>query len=276
MDILINNFSFHFKEVSYQNSLTETLLGWFCLGNFFKESNQSFYTPKNKFFYQFLKHTKHGDRVCCLNRKFVSSSISEIVRIIEKLFGFDLEISEEIEKFFGFITKVRTIFVDKVKSQFSDYRRINKDCFEKYISKKLANLPISKTLQQIDKADLLASSNSNSLYPIHKDSEWPEIKATQAIKQEDSNRLCELLNTGEWKNLNKSRFCKMKIYNPRDIVFQHMAVKEKVSNDRKNRYQEINRFRRGFITQNFAFVDIEELVRVGCYYTIFFCRFHLC
>ena len=53
---------------------------------------------------------------------------------------------------------------------------MKKDSFEKYINKKLANLPISKELQQIDKSDSLVSSDYISLYPsamAHKDSKWP-------------------------------------------------------------------------------------------------------
>ena len=49
------------------------------------------------------------------------------------------------------------------------------------------------------------------------------------------------------------------------MVFQHMSVKEKVFNDRKNRYKEINRFRNGDITQHMTSVDIEEVVRQGGY-----------
>ena len=42
-----------------------------------------------------------------------------------------------------------------------------------------------------------------------------------------------------------------------------MSVKENVFNDRKNRYEEINRFRNGDITQQLTSVDIEEVVRSG-------------
>ena len=40
----------------------------------------------------------------------------------------------------------------------------------------------------------------------------------------------------------------MRFYNPREFVFQHTTVKEKLFNDRKKRYEEINRFRNGDIT----------------------------
>ena len=87
---------------------------------------------------------------------------------------------------------------------------INKDSFEKCINEKLA------------------SSDFNSLSPAmaHKDSKWPKIQTAVAIKQEHSTRLCELFDTGEWKNLNKSGFFKVKYHNPKDFVFQHMAVKQ--------------------------------------------------
>ena len=44
-----------------------------------------------------------------------------------------------------------------------------------------------------------------------------------------------------------------------------MPVKEKVFNDRKNRYEEINRFRNGDITQHLTSVDTEGEVRTGEY-----------
>ena len=124
--------------------MTEDSLGWSCFGKYLKESNQSIYRIKNKYVRQFKKQTIHGGRVLCLNRKFVASSFSEIVRILGKRFGYDLKISELFEKFFDYNKQVTTYYVDKVESQFSDYRRINKDCFEKYMNKKLANLLTSK------------------------------------------------------------------------------------------------------------------------------------
>ena len=42
-----------------------------------------------------------------------------------------------------------------------------------------------------------------------------------------------------------------------------MSVQEKVFNDRKNRYEEINRFRNGGITQHLNSVDTEGVVRTG-------------
>ena len=84
--------------VSYKKSLTEASLGWSCLGRYFKESNQSFYTSKNQYLHQFIPESIHGGRVICLYRKFVSSSFHEIVQRLEKHFGYDLDTSELFEK----------------------------------------------------------------------------------------------------------------------------------------------------------------------------------
>ena len=76
---------------------------------------------------------------------------------------------------------------------------------EKYIDRKVAGIPVSKQLAVIDKSDLLVSSDYNSLYPsamAHPDSNWPKIETAKAIRPEGSDYLCELPNSGEWKNIN--------------------------------------------------------------------------
>ena len=143
-----------------------------------------------------------------MNRKFVSSSFDKIVYILETNYGSNLEIFDLFEKYFDYIKKSEKNFKDKVESRFSGYRQINKDSFENYINKKTGNLPISKELKRVEKSDLLVSSDYISFYPsamAHKDS-----KTAIANKKEDSARLCELFDTGEWKQLNKSGFSDVK------------------------------------------------------------------
>ena len=65
------------------------------------------------------------------------------------------------------------------------------------------------------------------------------------------------------EKLKTSGLFKTKDYNPKDNIFQHMAVEVQIFNDRKNRYEEINRFRNEYIRQHFTSVDIEEVIKVG-------------
>ena len=252
--------------VSFKNSLTESSLAWSTLGRYVKQSGKTFYTPKNKYVRDFIHKTVHGGRVVALNRKFVSTSFNQIVNILRKNFGKEYEISKLFEIYFRQINKVRKHYTKKYENKFDDYRKISKEHFDNYIKKKLSSLPISKELKAIDKSDLLVSSDYNSLYPsamAHLDSKWPKIETAKAITPEDSNYLCELFNNGEWKILNKTGFFKVKYRNPEHLVLQHMAVKEDVFDETKNKCECVNRFRNGNFTQHLTSVDIEEVVRTG-------------
>ena len=81
----------------------------------------------------------------------------------------------------------------------------------------------------------------------HKNSKWPKIETTIAIKKEASARLCELFNTGQWEKLDKSSFLDVKYYNRENIIFRHMRVSEQVFNAIKNSWEEVNCFRNGYI-----------------------------
>ena len=55
----------------------------------------------------------------------------------------------------------------------------------------------------------------------------------------------------------------MKFYNPEKIIFQHKSFKEQVLKDSKDRWEEVNCFRNGYIRQHLTSVDTEEVDRVG-------------
>ena len=97
----------------------------------------------------------------------------------------------------------------------------------------------------------------------HKDSKWLEIQTAIEIQKEDRARLCELFNTGEGRKLNKSGPFDVKFYNPENIILQHISVKEQVFNAFKNKWEEVNFFRNGYIKQHLTSVNIEKVVRVG-------------
>ena len=231
-----------------------------------KQSGKTFYTSKHKHVRDFIHKTVHGGRVFALNRKFVSTSFNQIVNILKKYFGKEHDISNLFEIHFQRLDKVEKHYTKKYENKFDDYRKINKQHFENYIKKKLSSLPISKELKAIDKSDLLVSSDYNSLYPsamAHEKSTWPSIETAEAINPEDSEVYCKLFNSVECASLNKTGFFEVKYHNPENLILQHMAVKEDVYNETKNKSENVNRLRNGDNTQHLTSVDIEEVVRVG-------------
>ena len=253
--------------VSFKTSLTQSSLSWSTLGKYIEASGKSFYIPKNKYVRDFIRKTVHGGRVVALTRKFVSSSFNQIVDILEKYLGKDQEISTLFSIYYHQINKVREHYNNKYESRYVDYRRIDTKEQEKYVNKKLSSLPISKELNKIDKSDLLVSSDYTSLYPSAMScpiSTWPKKETSIAINPiQDSNYLCDLFNKKEWKKLNKSGFFNVKYYNPEYLILQHLPVNEEVFNESKNKFEHVNRFRNGHITQHLTSVDIEQIVRIG-------------
>ena len=55
----------------------------------------------------------------------------------------------------------------------------------------------------------------------------------------------------------ESAILTIKFYNPPDIIFQHLPVKE------KGKKIEVNRMRNGFIIDPLTSVDIQEIVKIG-------------
>ena len=76
------------------------------------------------------------------------------------------------------------------------------------------------------------------------DSNWLKKVTAKANNIEVSDRLCSLFNNKTWKNLNKSGFDKVNHYNHKETFLQLMSVRGNVFNNRKHKYEEINRFRK--------------------------------
>ena len=127
--------------VSYKNSLTEAALGWSCLRRYLKEVNKILYTHKNEYVIDFIKKTVHGGRVLACNKEFVSNSFTDVVTVLEELYGKDLEISVLFDKYFKNINTIKNYYKEKYEGRFGDYRRD--------IIKNLKNMLIEKYLEYL-------------------------------------------------------------------------------------------------------------------------------
>ena len=68
----------------------------------------------------------------------------------------------------------------------------------------------------------------------------------------------ELVNKFNNQNFNQgSAILKIKYYNPKNLIVQHLPIKERVNKI------EINRMRNGYIVDTLTSVDIQEIVKIG-------------
>ena len=70
-----------------------------------------------------------------------------------------------------------------------------------------------------------------------------------------NDELVEKFNTGNFTQ--GSAILKIKYYNPKNLIVQHLPVKE------KEKKKEINRMRNGYIIDHLTSVDIQEIVKIG-------------
>ena len=121
------------------------------------------------------------------------------------------------------------IFQKEYESQFNDYRDENVEEKEKYINEKLSSFRLHKMIKRIEIFQLLWDFDAVSLYPSatwDENSIYPRIETGYAFTPDMNDELVEKFDTG---NFNQgSAILKIKYYNPKNLTFQHLPVKERV------------------------------------------------
>ena len=84
---------------------------------------------------------------------------------------------------------------------------------------------------------------------------YPRIVTGYAFTRDMNNELVEKFNNQTFTR--GSAILKIKYYNPRDLIVQHLPIKE------KEKKIEINRMRNGYIIDTLTSVDIQEIVKIG-------------
>ena len=83
----------------------------------------------------------------------------------------------------------------------------------------------------------------------------PKIETGYSFIIDKKNDLVEKFNSDNFNQ--RGAILKVNYYNPRDIIFQHLPVKERVNKI------EVNRMRNGNIIDTLKSVDIKEIIRIG-------------
>ena len=208
----------------------------------------------------FVRQAAYGGRVCAFNQYYKSKHGDDILKLISEELCVKGNVYDIIEAYMEYKNQHFKIFEKEYENQFNDYRDENIEEKGKYIKEKLSNLRLHKIIKRIELIHLLWDFDAVRLYPSalwDKNSIFPKIKTGYAFEKPMNNELVEKFNNQTFTE-GSSAILKIKYFNPKNLIVQHLPVKEK---DKKI---ENNRMRNGYITQVLTSVDIQEIVRVGC------------
>ena len=207
----------------------------------------------------FVRQSIKGGRVCAFNQYYISDHYYDIKKILAKELGVrNGNIYDIIEEYLRYKKKYYDIYEKDYESQINDYRDEDEDEKEKYINEKLSNLRIHKLLKQLDLILLLWDFDAVSLYPSamwDEKSIYARIETSYAYTPDMNNEIVEKFNNQTFTQ--GSAILKIKYYNPKDLIVQHIPIKEKEIKI------EINRMRNGYIIDTLTSVDIQEIVKIG-------------
>ena len=246
-----------------KNSLTLPSLANKYFNSLRDESDEPIYTFNDEFMRHFVRQNIKEGRCSALNQYYKSNISKEGFNIISKELNVkdNDNVCEIIDKFFEYTNKQRKIIEDENDSNFKDYRDIDVEERTEHINKELNKLPIHKKIQKLNHNDVIMNFDATSLYPSamwDQNSVYPKIETGFAFKPHMNNVYVEAFNNQTFnQDGDESAFLRIKYYNPPNLIFQHLPVKEKVKN------VEVNRKRNGYIIDTLTSVDICEIVKIG-------------
>ena len=165
---------------------------------------------------------------------------------------------DTIEAYMKYKDNHLKIIKEEYESKFDDYRDINEEEMKECINKKLSELPIHQLLQRLSLIDLMWDYVCVSLYPSamwDSKSIYPRIETGYDFTKDMNDELVEMFNNQTFTK--GSAILKVKSYNPKNLIVQHLPAKE------KNKKIEVNRMRNGYIAQTLTSSDIQEIVKTG-------------
>ena len=243
---------------SMKDCLSLPGLGWKYFDSLRTEEDEDIYTYNDKYMRWFVRQSIRGGRVCAFNQYYKSNHYGDFKRILSKELSVKGNIYDIIEEYLRYKKKYYGIYKKEYENQFNDYRDEDEDEKENYINKKLGELRLHKLLKQIELIHLLWDFDAVSLYPSamwDEKSIYPRIETGYAFTRDMNKVLVEKFNNQTFTQ--GSALLKIKYYSPKNLIVQHLPVKE------KEKKIEINRMRNGYIIDTLTSVDIQEIVKIG-------------
>ena len=206
----------------------------------------------------FVRQSIKGGRVCAFNQYYKSNHCDDILKNINEELAVKGTVYDTIEAYMEYKNKYFEIFEKEYESRFNDYRDEDEEEKELYINEKLGELKLHKILKQIELDELLWDFDATSLYPSamwDEKSIYPRIETDYAFTRDMNKFLVHKFNIQTFNQ--GSAILRIKDYNPKNLIVQHLPVKEKEGK------LKINRMRNGYIIDTLTSVDIQEIVKIG-------------
>ena len=246
------------KGFSMKDCLSLPGLGWKYFNSLRTEEDERIYTYNDKYMRWFVRQSIKGGRVCAFNQYYKSKHCDDILEIIKKELAVKGTVYNTIEAYMEHKNKYFKNIEKEYENQFNDYRDENLEEKGKYINEKLSHLPIHQLIKQIKLEELLWDFDATSLYPSamwDEKSIYPRIETGYSFTRDMNKFLVYRFNNQTFTQ--GSAILKIKYYNPKDLIVQHLPIKE------KEKKIEINRMRNGYFIDTLASVDIQEIVKIG-------------
>ena len=248
-------------EFGMKNSLTLPSLANKYFNSLRDENDEPIYTYTDPFMRNYVRKAIKGGRCNAFNQHYKSEISDEVFNIISKELNVNGSIRDLLEKYFKFLNKYEKQYAKEFDSKHDDYRDIDQKEKEKYVNKKLNMLSIHKKLSKLNSNKTQMDFDATFLYPSamwDKNSVYPKIETGFAFKPYMNDAYVEAFNNHTFnEDGDESAILTIKYYNPPDLIFQHLPVKEKVKK------VEVNRMRNGYIIDTLTSVDIQEIVKIG-------------
>ena len=149
-------------------------------------------------------------------------------------------------------------FKENYESKFKDYRDIEEEEMNNYINKKLGEFPIHILLQELSLNDFLWDFDAVSLYPSAMSdpkSIYPQIESGYSYTPDMNDELVEKFINQTFTQ--GSAFLKIKHFNPKNLIVQHLPTKEWVKK------MEINGMHNDCIVDVLTSVDVRKIIKNG-------------
>ena len=213
---------------SMKDCLSLPGLGWKYFNSLRTEEDEPIYTYNDKYMRWFVRQSFKGGRVCAFNQYYKSKHCDDILKIINKELAVKGTVYNTSEAYTEYKNKHYKIFEKEYESQFDYYKNENVEEKEKNINGKLSELRLHKIIKRIELIHLLWDFDAVSLYPSamwDEKSIYPRIETGYAYTRDMINELVEKFNNQTFTQ--GSAFLKIKYYNPKNLIVQHLPIKEK-------------------------------------------------